>query len=180
MVSIRLIIITTLLSTTLSCGGGPSGANWPIGPTSQAYLPFIEAVELPQTVSAGEEFEIRLTVSCDSNPSVLYGLPIDLPVQTGEVYVGSTFIASAIAGPDTHKLLRVRPWISAPIRKGEAINWLTIRTSLHDPGEYYILIYSADQKAFGGIQATYLFPGGIPQTPHESYQEYTITVLPAE
>jgi hypothetical protein len=173
-------ILLNMLLLMASCGGGYSDKNWPTGPTSQAFLPFIEAVQVPISTFAGDVVSIKLTVSCESDPSILSGLPSELPVHVLDVQDGPAFISSVVAPPEKSGIVRIRPWIIKPSKTGSATSELILHITLPEAGSYDLEITSADMQSRGGVNATYLYPGGVPHSPFEKTISIPITVLPAE
>ena len=103
----RLITATNLLSTALvlaACGGGDTRTDDGLLSFKGVSLPYVESIEYPHSVTAGEEFSIRVALSAQANPDILNS------VSDEECQAVPRLSAYADAAPGC--AISIRPWSS--------------------------------------------------------------------
>ncbi len=179
----RLRYTTILLAVlTISCSSSLDGNayfdSWP----GTIYLPYIESVDLPATARMGETISITLHISSNLHPELLDGLPESLSERYLPEDVGiPAFVPNTCTQGETQVVFL--PWIVNPPLSGETNDAVEFTFLLHSnktPGPLPIRIYSAKTRELGGIKLSGSFGFTPPYNADAEYQEYTITVLPAE
>lgn len=173
--------IIVLLITGCSSGGSTTSDEF-----ITAYLPYVENVEFSDQIVEGRDFSITLRFSSTVSPDLLSGLPPQLeevsPYGTICGFAANVITESGTLAPATYS---VHPWIVAPPLSGDANNEVEFQMVIHTPGEHVLRVYSASTPSAGGTQkkvsrnAPYMILSPF-YIENAEYQEYTITVLPAE
>lgn len=115
--------------------------------TDAAYLPYIEAVELPENVYSGEPFTLRLKLSTLGSPGVLKNGAafISRSSSSGEAYIVPYF-SSASGG------------VSSADGWYEFQHTLIGYSSLTEPTPAKVYLLGAPDPALGGYKGTVSFP----------------------
>lgn len=167
------ILLTQLLLLVLSsasCGGKggndepPEFGSWELWET--LYLPYIEEVNLPKEIYAGEITFFTMRLSAAAQPLILHG------------------VNSRISSVISVRGVSVEPWFmemgtaDEPLREVQTYDLPPL-----PEGQQTIRILSVRDRAMGGAVTAWVdmnaYPGGSwDSLPDAEYREYTIHVLP--
>jgi hypothetical protein len=179
-VSLLAAVSTVAIGCTDVYNAAPSypGYDWK---STGVYLPFVESVELPDSVIAGAPFEVAIHVSAQANPDALAAISDESCSQRPRLDSAASWTG---AFPVNYL---VRPW-SDP-RATQDDDPTTVRVAMvldfpGAPGLQRIAIASASSRETGGMLGYFFhypwrdqsadgFKGPI-------YKYYEIEVLPGE
>jgi hypothetical protein len=140
--AIYLLTAIAICSCKFPLGFGPNTGE--PAHLKKVYVPFVESVDVPNNVKAGETFNIHIKVSAQANPGVLSSLPLrvdeygdSIPQpQYGINYSGHVYhlYLSTIGA-------------SNPSADGDEI---TISSFYPDKGRYYIYVGGTLDRSSGG------------------------------
>lgn len=183
MIHVKLIaacVVTEVLILTISlttgCGGGGTaapedplfGMRW-----DGERLPFVESVEIPESVTAGEPFTLLLYVSAAASQSSLAMVSDESCSKAPRLQIPSPW-------PQPVSYL-IRPWTDTAAAADIEPGVVRVQIAILDPGERTICIESAPTRDAGGQQGWFywyawqdLEPSGYKDV---AYHYYTISVL---
>lgn len=166
---------TLLLSAVLLGLAGCSPADGMAESSQTVYLPYVETVEFPPRMVAGEQFSATLVLSCARTPGLLDGISA---ADLGLAGLG-TWGMDATSGSGS---IGLSPVVYAFRRKsGPAASRFALEIIPAAPGNYELRIWSADTADWGGFAGKTL--GGDPSTsmlmaphPHRVTKVYPFSV----
>lgn len=170
-----------LLSTLCSCmTSGPPDVELP---AIRAHLPYVESVDFPATISAGQTFNVTFRLSAAGKPEIL-GAGI------GTISSGNQKITESVTTPIVQDTLLspspldvlAAPYFAVLDSYGPPAQEFPVEYPALTAGEHQVYVLSADSRAKGGLLLDELVSSSYPSDnlpPGVAYQTYTITVQPA-
>jgi hypothetical protein len=171
----------------MGCGGGNQDeVDFSPGYVyATSSLPYVEEVELPEKIVAGEPFEVKLRLSAALHPELLGGVGLPNPLWSNSARFLLAPDAGFLWGAEGN--VRIETWftyqrnpdrarvIDAP-PSNEAVFQLQLPL-----GEYVLNVSSADSAEWGGYQDRIMVIPSFepPQSGHAIYQQYPISVVVA-
>ena len=175
--AILLIALVSIAALLAGCGS-------PSSDPMLIYIPFIEEIDVPQRITAGEEFALNIQISTDSRPDLLTG---DKVLLSG-LSQTTAFDSGVIQGKyENGKFLPIALELVesiVPQQLSVAGGEIQLNLLFSDAGSTYIYLPSTRAAASGGAAVSVDSTLGEYQYPPESdlieYREIVIEVLPAE
>lgn len=169
-----LLIVLLMLAVT-ACSSGPEDLIDPEPGAGQfpAHVPFVEDVQIPEHIVAGEIVTIQVTLSAEADPSILNG--------RGNSDRGGFHYAEI--GEGSIKVYRIHLTLDPPSVNpdGPPNHTYEIETHFPVPGEYLLRILSTTTREKGGSTFTIVIPGGeFLADPYLTYKELPFTVEPVQ
>lgn len=138
------------------------------------YLPYIESIEMPETIRANEAFNITVRLSAVLKPEILQGLDPDKHPPA--------IIYDQARKPGIGIDLSIYKW-DIP-QEGAFVDKLDIEVPPLEQGDYFLKVTSADSREWGGLDLSYDEVSHDLVNPehqkHRAMQEYYFTVLPPD
>jgi len=138
------------------------------------YLPYVESISWPESITADQPFKITVNLSAQLKPEILQGLD-----SSREISGSFETTSDRNQGIQTVKL---NLWIDEPLATGALVNEVEYEVQGLPSGTHRLKVWTADSREWGGLESRLqIIPSsGWPAHEHALFNEYSITVLPPE
>ncbi len=177
------LLLATLILGVCSCRKSSDEKNWVGGWEPQKiFVAYVESLNFPDAIYAGEEFEVKVTLSAQMQPEVLIGR-----IATEGIVQLSFPYSFPNAAP--HEL-PLNVWyqnnqgnayfFERADQTGEPRTEYIAKGIVYIPGDYVLILSAAESREFGGYQSyTTGDTFDIYPRDHVADFEFPYTVLPA-
>jgi hypothetical protein len=139
----------SLVLTFTSCSGDFRTVDDPwLGAEIEAYLPFVESVDLPDKVVEGETFSVSMSLSADINPGMLNGYQLSRYANVKSTYHHDSGTFE----------FEISTWTQGPFSNDNPDTTATIELGPLPAGTHKLIITTANTRQNGGIKFDWTIP----------------------